>query len=203
MPRPSFLGGVGVRLPNGMQRPDHHHTSRGRRMYPKEMRKMVSSIWQAGGYDAIDTPEYNALRALKKIPCIVTCKRWIYIYQQVGNVLPKRLTGHRQFSCEVHDIDLVNLLYFCLVRPNAYINEVRAYVHNRNPANHSYSSSQIHCAEQWIVLWLKVASSTLNEANCPKTRSRLILGTAVPSSRGERTRHCDCGDDTHAFMKQI
>jgi hypothetical protein len=55
----------------------------------------------------------------------------------------------KQFSStrEVHGQDLVNLAMYWMVRPKAYIDEVRAYIHHRNPANPLYSQSQIYCAE--------------------------------------------------------
>ena len=39
--------------------------------------------------------------------------------------------------------DLVNLAIYRMLRPKAYIDEARAYVHNQNPANAPYSQSQI------------------------------------------------------------
>ncbi|KAL7554075.1 hypothetical protein ACHAWF_017474 [Thalassiosira exigua] len=99
-------GDEDVLLPNDTRHSDHRHASRGGCLYPKEMREMVISIWQAGGEDALDTPEYNTLRAQKKFPCMVTSKRCIYLYQQAGNVLPNRPTGNHQSAREIHDIDL-------------------------------------------------------------------------------------------------
>ena len=133
---------------------------------------MVLSIWQNNGWDhggieALETPENNQLRAQHKFPHIDTCKRWIVIFKQEGHVLPKRHTGNNHSEREVQGIDLVNLALFRLICPKAYIDEVRAYVHNRNPANRPYSPSQIHRAEERIGIWTKVASSTSNEAYRP------------------------------------
>jgi hypothetical protein len=47
-----------------------------------------------------------------------------------------------------------------MIRPKAYIDEVRAYVHNRNPANPPYSQSQIVRAEHRLGLKRKAASTT-------------------------------------------
>ena len=74
----------------------------------------------------LSTPDYNALRAQHKFPHMDTCKRWIRLFQDAGHVLPKRASGNRFSEREVHGIDLVNLAIFRLVRPKAYINEVRA-----------------------------------------------------------------------------
>ena len=63
--------------------------------------------------------------------------------------------------------DLINLTIFRLIRPKAYIDEVRAYVHNRNPANPPYSRSQIHRAETRLGIWLKVGSTTSDMAYTP------------------------------------
>ena len=54
-----------------------------------------------------------------------------------------------------------------MVRPKAYIDEVRAYINNRNPAQRPYSPSQDVQAEQPLGLWLKVGSTTSNEAYRP------------------------------------
>ncbi len=47
-----------------------------------------------------------------------------------------------------------------MVCPKAYIDEVRAYVHNMNPDNPPYSRSQIGRAENWLGLCRKVDSTT-------------------------------------------
>ena len=79
----------------------------------------------------------------------------------------KRATGNRHSTREVNGVDLVNLALFRLVRPKAYIDEVRAYVHNRNPVNLPYSQSQIVRAEHRLGLTRKVASSTSDRAHLP------------------------------------
>ena len=47
-----------------------------------------------------------------------------------------------------------------MIRPKAYIDEVCAYVHNRNPANPPYSQSQIVRAKHRLGLKRKAASTT-------------------------------------------
>jgi hypothetical protein len=47
-----------------------------------------------------------------------------------------------------------------MVRPKAYIDEVRAYVHNMNPENPPYSRSQIGRAEKRLGLHRKAGSTT-------------------------------------------
>ena len=107
---------------------------------------------------------------------MLTCTGWIALYDSEGRVLPKRHSGNRISEREVNGVDLVNLAIFRLVHPKAYIDEVRAYVHNRNPVNPPYSRSQICRAEERLGIGLKVASTTSNEAYRPANlRERHIL----------------------------
>ena len=170
-------GRDGVRLPNRTKCPDRRHASHGGRPYKKEMREMVIQIWQnAGGGDAgleaLKAPHFQMLRDDHKIPHMDTCKRWIRIWNEEGHVLPKRATGNKHSEREIQGVDLVHLALFRLVKPNAYIDEVRAYLNNRNPTVMPYSRSQIVCAEQRLGLWRKVASSTSNEAYRPVNLTR-------------------------------
>ncbi len=64
-------------------------------------------------------------------------------------------------------MDLVNLTLFWLVRPNAYLDEVWAYVHNRNPATLLFSQSQIVRMEHGLGLTRKTVSSTSDRAHLP------------------------------------
>jgi len=79
----------------------------------------------------------------------------------------KHATGNRHFTREGNRVDLVNLTLFWLVRPKAYIDEVRAYVHNQNPVNLPYSQSQIVRVEHRLGLTRKAASSTSDRAQLP------------------------------------
>jgi hypothetical protein len=53
------------------------------------------------------------------------------------------------------------------VRPKAYLDEVCAYVHNRNPATPPYSWLQFVRAEHRLGLTRKAASSTSDRAHLP------------------------------------
>ncbi len=64
------------------------------------------------------------------------------------------------YQREIHRQNLVNLAVYRMICPKAYIDEVRAYIHNRNPANPPYSQSQIVRAEQRLGLKRKAASTT-------------------------------------------
>jgi hypothetical protein len=63
---------------------------------------------------------------------------------------------------EVNMQDLFNLALYRMVCPKAYINEVRAYIHNCNPNNPPYLPSQIGQAEVRLGLYRKAALTTSN-----------------------------------------
>jgi hypothetical protein len=107
------------------------------------------------------------LRHQRKFPSLPTCERWIHQYQAEGNVLPMQASGNSFSTREVHGQDLVNLVVYRMVRSKGYIDEVRTYVHNRNPANPPYSQSQIYRAELRLGLFRKAASTTSNLAYSP------------------------------------
>jgi hypothetical protein len=132
------------------------------------MREQVLQMYLNGGMDAFKTPAYVQLRAQHKFLHLDTCKRWIRLYHDEGHVLPEAHTGNSHSAREVNGIDFVNLALFRLVCPMEYVDEVRAYLHNRNLVNPPYSSSQIYCAEARLGLCQKVASSTSCEAYCPE-----------------------------------
>ena len=104
------------------------------------------SLWQ-NGVDVRNSPWIVELRNQKQFPCWRTCQRWIKLFNSEGHTLRKRATGNRISEREVNGQDLVNLAVYWMVHPKAYINEVRAYVHNMNPDNPPYSRSQIGRAE--------------------------------------------------------
>ena len=163
-----ILPGIdGIRLPNGIYVPPRPHASKGGNPYPPEVRNQVIEIHETGGLDALKTPELNHLRARGLFPHLDTCKRWIRQHQQTGHVLPKRATGNHHSNREIQRDDLFNLALFRLVKPKATIDECRAYIHNRNPTVAPYSKSQVVRAEQSLGLWMKVASSTSDEAYRP------------------------------------
>jgi hypothetical protein len=118
----------------------------------------VISIWQNGG--DLRSPVLEQLQQQRKFPHIVTCKRWIRQFVHKGHTRCKRPTGNRISQQEVHGKNLVNLALYRMVCPKAYIDEVRAYVHNQNPANPPYSQSQVIRAEQRLGLIRKATSTT-------------------------------------------
>lgn len=148
-----------VRPPNGTRTKEKPHPSRGGNPYPPEMRDQVISLWQ-NGVDLHNSPWVAELRDQKLFPCWKTCRRWIQSFNNEVTTLCKRATGNRFLEREVNGQDLVNLAVYRMVRPKAYINEVRAYVHNMNPKNPPYSRSQIGCAENRLGLHWKIGSTT-------------------------------------------
>jgi len=109
----------------------------GGRGYAQEMRDQVISMWM--NREDLNAIWIELLRHRKKFPCLQTCRRWIRQYQGEGNSRRRRPTGNHFSKHEVHGQDLVNLAVYRTVQPKAYIDKVRAYVHNRNPANMPYS----------------------------------------------------------------
>ncbi len=92
----------------------------------QEFREMVIEVYNTGGWAALCTAEYDELRAQKKFPCKATCKSWIQLVEQNGNILPKRATGNNFSEREIQGEDLFNLTLYRMMRPKAYIDEVRA-----------------------------------------------------------------------------
>ena len=100
------------------------------------------------------------LRLQRKFPCLATCDRWIIQFNEEGHTRCKRPTGNHISQREVHGQDLFNLSLYRMVRPKAYLDKVRAYVHNQNPENPPYSQSHIYRAERRLRLVRKAASTT-------------------------------------------
>ena len=147
-----------VRPPNGTRVDSVPHPSRGGNAYSPEVREQVISLWQNG--NDLRAPWLEELREQKLFPCMKTCNRWIQQFLGEGHTRRKRRTGNIISMREVHGQDLFNLALYRMVRPKAYIDEVRAYVHNRNPNNPPYSRSQIGRAELRLGLHRKAASTT-------------------------------------------
>ena len=78
-----------------------------------------------------------------------------------------------------------------MVRPKAYLDKVRAYVHIQNPVNPPYSQSQIYREERRLGLVCKDASTTSDcayfEANLFK-RQQYWHAQFLDGLQGERTR---------------
>jgi hypothetical protein len=163
------LGTGGLRLPLGTRVTKTKHARRGGNPYPPEMRETVRALWLDGGNAALRTPALDQLwmQNPSQFLHFTTCMSWIQIHLAAGHVRPKRPTGNIFSQREVNGVDLFNLTLFRLIRPKAYICEVKASVSNMNPDNQPYSDSQISPAEQRLGLWLKVGSTTSDQAYRP------------------------------------
>ena len=95
-----------------------------------------------------------------------------------------RATGNFFSEREINGIDLFNLTLFRLIRPKAYISEVIAYIHNMNRAIDLYSLSQVSRAEDRLGLWLKVGSTTSNQAHRPINKLKRQMYWNVPFPMG-------------------
>ncbi len=93
------------------------------------MRDQVISLWK-NGVDLKHSPWIAELREQKLFPCWRSCRRYITSFNDEGTTLCKQATGNRISEREVNGQDLVNLAIYRMVCPKAYIDEVRAYVHN-------------------------------------------------------------------------
>jgi len=68
---------------------------------------------------------------------------------------------------EITGINLLNLAIHRVIRPKAYIDRGRAFVHNMNPDVMPYSQSQICCAENRLEIVRKDTSATSDCAHIP------------------------------------
>ncbi len=130
------------------------------------------------------------LRYQRKFLSITMCTQWIHQCQSKGNILLKWALGNAFVTREVHGQDLVNLVLYRMVGPKAYIDEVHAYVHNRNPVNTRNSQSQIYRTELQLGLVRKAASSTSNLAYSPANlfKRHEVWNQEFPDSIARRLR---------------
>jgi hypothetical protein len=127
-----------VHPPNGTRPGSAPHPSQGESSgYSQDLCNQVITLWMNG--DDLMDPWIEQLQFQRKFPCYQTCRRWISQYIDDGNTPCKRPTGNQFSDREVHGQDLFNLALYRTVRPKAYIDEDRAYVHNQNPNNPPYS----------------------------------------------------------------
>ena len=157
-----------VRRMGDVRESDHAHASRGGRAYPKEMRELAIAMMSSGGIAAVNTPVIRSLQGQKKFPSLQTCRRWLQQHVELGHVLPKRRTGNKAATREIDGEVLYQLAFYRMVRPQAQLCEVRAYLSNRFPNVDPYSDSQIYRGEQRLGLSRKAASTTSQEAYLQK-----------------------------------
>ena len=132
----------GIRLPNGTIVVEKLHASRGGKCISSGDARSshcdVSEWWRSGSQLASS----GAAEASKEIPLI----RHMYAMGQIqhqseGHSQVKRPVGNHRAEPEIKGRDLFNLVLFRVIRPKAYIDKVRMFVHNRNPVDNPYSPS--------------------------------------------------------------
>jgi len=119
-----------VHPPNGTRKGLRIHPSQGGNAYAPEFRDQVISTWQNGG--DLRSPVLEQLWQQRTFLHINTCNRWIRQYNGEDHTRCMRPTGNHISQREIHGQNLVNLAIYRMVRPKAYIDEARAYVHNQN-----------------------------------------------------------------------
>ena len=156
----------GTRLPLGTRRKGEKHPSNGGRPYSQDYREQVLEIYLgagggAAGLEALRVDVFNQLRAVKKFPCMGTCRNYIHQWHSEGNILAKIHTGNKFAQRKIHGDDLFNLALYRIAFPKAIGAEVRAFIYNRNPnLEKEHSPSQLSRAEKRLGLSLKVGSTT-------------------------------------------
>ena len=130
-------------LPLGTHESEKKHQSNGGNPYSQEFCQVVIKLYNTRGWAVLCTPEYNEIQAQQRFPCKAICKSWIRLEEENGNIFPKWATGENFSEQEIQGEDLFNLTLYQMMHPQAYIDEVCAYVHNMNPNNPPYSRSQI------------------------------------------------------------
>jgi hypothetical protein len=90
-----------LRPPNGThQPPPPSHPSKGGNPYSDDFCRQVLQMY-LDDYDLRNAPELIALRAEKKFPSYSTCISWIRIFNETGDICPKRATGNHHAVREV------------------------------------------------------------------------------------------------------
>ena len=171
-----------IRAPNGTRQVAPKHPSRGGNPYSDDMRRQVLEM-HLNGFD-LDTPELNALREEYKFPCLDTCRNWIDIFYETGDILPKRATGNNHAEREIQGEVLEQLALYRCVNPKATLAECRAYLYNIDPTVDPYSNSQVHRAEELLGLKRKAASTTADLAYTPTNQLKRELYWTMPPPLG-------------------
>ena len=129
-------------------------------------------------------PEFADLRLNNKFPCHTTCRDWIRIFHEAGDICPKRATGNRYAEREISGLVLEWLALYRAVLPKATLAKCRAFLFHMDPAQPPYSNSQVHRAEQLLDLKRKAASTTANFATLPSNMLKRKLYWTMPPPLG-------------------
>ena len=94
-----------LRRPNGTrQDPPPSHPSRGGNPYSDEMRRMVLQMHFNGVNLRNLPPEFADLRLNNKFPCHTTCRDWIRIFHEAGNVAEASKVRHVPGHTPCHNV---------------------------------------------------------------------------------------------------
>jgi len=88
-----------LRLPLGTYSEVGPHPSRGGNPYSDDVRNDVITRWQLGF--GLDTPELKALRSVYAYPSMISCKRYIRKWRELGYAQPKMATGNHPMEREI------------------------------------------------------------------------------------------------------
>ena len=116
---------------------------------------------------ALDTNELNAIRAVYAYLSLSSCARYISKFNNLGHFRSMLKMGNHEAERAVRGQSLVYLAMFRLVNPAASINEVRAYLHNMDPAGVPFRPAAVVHAEHLLGLRRKVSSTTCQRAFLP------------------------------------
>lgn len=121
------------------------------------------------------------MRAAEKFPCPNTCQNWIRQHLELGHTLPKRRSGNKCSTREIHGVALERLALFYAIKPKGTNAECRAFLFNMDPSIKPYSNSQVSRAKALLSIRRKVASTTATKAYLPETlRTRHLYWNAPP-----------------------
>lgn len=154
------------RKPIGTFQKEKKHPSRGGNAYSDEFRDEVITRYQLGL--PLDTPELNALRQLKKYPCLRSCRRYINKFNTFGHARALERSGNHEAERQVVGEHLVRLAMYRVAHPEAPISHVQAFLYNMDPlAGLPFFPQAIIRAEQLLGLRRKASSTTCERAYWP------------------------------------
>ena len=122
-----------LRPPNGTrQEPPPFHPSRGGNPYSDDMRQMVIEMHLRG--QDLEAPNLEELRWEWKFTALITCRRWIDIYYETGDICPKRATGNKHSTREILGEVLEKLVLYRVIVPKAILTKCRVYLFHIDPS---------------------------------------------------------------------
>ena len=132
----------------------------------------------------LEAPNLEELRWEWKFTALITCRRWIDIYYETGDICPKRATGNKHSTREILGEVLEKLALYRVVFPKAILAECRAYLFHLDPSVDPYSNSQLHRAEELLGLRRKASSTTADMAFTPQNLAKRRRYWSMPPPLG-------------------